>query len=757
MKKNENSPEINKSEKKAVPQKVKKEKAPKAKKEPKKILAKKLPKIYKKSYSQEKFEKKILKKLYIEADKTLIKSIFEESTDKKGNKVLIVPQTKEILKKDAERFKLIAKDINSQKFGIKIVPLFAVICLCVAIGVIVTLFKNVIVKKALTSSMEGIFNAKCDIDNVDFEIFGASLKIDRIQQANKDKPMSNIFEIGKINMDYNLTELLRGKFVVEEIAVTDVALDTERKTSGELLISKESKEVKENKKESSNKMAELTDSAANELKALFESFAPEKMFENLQNELKSPAVAKNISEDVKTKVEKWSKKPEEMKNQVTDLTKSIDSLTKKLNSVDKSQIPALVKQGNEVLNQTNSVLSSFEKTSKEIKTDSQAVQNYGKDLTSAINADKNLVTTKMNQVKSTFSPSGIQKIMNNAIEGLLYKYCGEFYPYVSQITDFAMTSLKNSSSDSKKEEKAKVKEEKSGIKRASGRNVYFKKDSVPKLLIQKLEASGKEYKGSGDLFHGYATDISSNMDQWGKPAVVKADFKIGQNNNNASVVVDARSSSNAPLIQADYSGNGYPINFNAQVFDLTSKSNIQAKMTAKSDGSWTVGGSLLMKVQQMNGMDFEPAQVCKIYKNALSKVSNLDIGFKIGYDKSSGMIVNIENPEKLASQLVTPIVKALEDEIQVIAKESTAKLTKIISEKTGIASDEISKFNLLEKNVSDYQNQMANKQKEFKTLLEKKLKESTQQAVSGTIEKALGGNEAASKAGDLLNGLKKFR
>ena len=737
---------------------LKEEKVKKSKKEEKTVPVKKLPKIFRKSYLPQKFEKKIINKLYIDADKNLLKSIFKEDTNKKGQKIVKVSCDSKILKKDLARFKQIAKDLKNQKAGIKFVPLLASVSLCAAIVIGVLLFKNLVVKKVLVSSMQGIFNAKCDIEDVDFQIFGASLVIQDIQQANKDKPMTNLFQIGKVAMDYNLTELLRGKFVVEEISVTDVALDTERKTSGELLKKTESKEVKAEKEQTSNKMNELMDSAANELKAMFENYNPEKLLENFQSELKSPETAKQIAEDVKIKVEKWSKKPEEMKKQITDFSASVDSLSKKINSASDSQRLALIKEGLALLEDGNSLLKSFDTVAKDIKTDSEDVKSYSTKLSLAVKEDTNFVNSKVNELKATFSPSGLQNIMNGAVESLLYKYCGEFYPYISKIMDYALSAAKNSSSQAKetdsssKTESKKVAKKSDGIKRADGRYVYFKNDTVPKFLVQKLEASGKEYQGEGELFHGYATDISSNMDQWGKPAVVEADFKIGSNANKANLTLDARSSSNAPLLLANYSGNGYPINFNAQVFDLTSNANISAKMTADSDGTWSLGGNLDMKVSKMAGMDFEPAQINAIYKNALSKVSSLSVNFTVGYN-SSGMFVKIENPEKIASQLVTPLVKALEDELSVIAKNASQKLTVLISEKTGIASEQINSFNLLEKDISSYQNQLKSKQAEFTSLLNKK--EISSSATSSIIEKATGSSDAASKISNALNKFKR--
>ena len=63
------------------------------KKTPKKIKAEKLPKIFRKNYKAKKFERKILKKIYIDADKTLISGLYEKQTDEKGRDICVVDLT----------------------------------------------------------------------------------------------------------------------------------------------------------------------------------------------------------------------------------------------------------------------------------------------------------------------------------------------------------------------------------------------------------------------------------------------------------------------------------------------------------------------------------------------------------------------------------------------------------------------------------------------------------------------------------------
>ena len=150
-----------KAEKSKVPAKTEKSSKTMAKKEMqiKLVPAKKLPGFYRKKFSEKDFEKKVLKKIYIDADKKLVQSQFKKGTDKKGREILFFDRTAKIAKADFFRCKKIAIDVKNQKFGIKFVPLLAVVCLIAGIGITVTLFKNVVIKKGLTAAMEEIFGA----------------------------------------------------------------------------------------------------------------------------------------------------------------------------------------------------------------------------------------------------------------------------------------------------------------------------------------------------------------------------------------------------------------------------------------------------------------------------------------------------------------------------------------------------------------------------------------------------------------------
>lgn len=732
------------------------EKTPKAKKPEKTVPAKKLPKLFRKTYSEKKYEKQLLKKFYIEADKKFVEKLYSPSKDKKGRAVMVSDVNAEITKADLAKYKLLAKQIAQQKGGIKLIPLLAVVILIAAIGIGVTLFKNIIIEKVLTSAMQGIFGAKTDIAKVDFQFFNASLEIDGLEQANKDSPMKNLFQIDSIKTSFNLTDLLRGKFHAEELSVEGVAIDTDRKKSGELP-KKPTKTKEEKKTESalSEKKKELTELAAAQLKEMFDNYNPAKMLENLQNELKSPAVATEIATEVQQKVEKWSAVPTQFQTKINDFSKSVNELanTDFSKITDVKKLKSTLEQINTAVKTGNELKSLIEKSTNDLVSDSKSITGYSNEIQTAIKNDYSLVDSKISEMKSVLSPAGLNKIMNDAIQSVLYQICGKYYPYANKALNTALSIKESSAAKPKSEAKPKEKKEKKkkakspAHTRLAGRTVYFKKDTVPTLFIENVAASGYEYKTDNLLFRGTAENIASNQNISGKPTVIAADFKIAGNPNNASVNIDARANSSAPLITANYTGSGIPINADAQVFAFISKSTIKAKMTADTTGKVLLNGVLDMNISEMTGMQFDVEKISELYNSALSNVNRLTVDFSVGVDDNKMPVLSLNNLDTLASQLTTPIIKTLSAELNSIAADARTKATALLSEKTGIATEKIEQFTNIQNSINSSKAAVDKLQAQ----LEQKKKQINDQITNAT--KSAASSVINNSAGNLLKKL----
>lgn len=717
---------------------AKKSKKPaKSKKPEKTVSAKKLPGIFKKTYKEKAYSKNLLKKFYIEADKKFVKKLYSPSQDKKGRNIMVCNKSAEITKADLKRYKLIAKQIKMQKGGIKLVPLIAVAVLVAVLSAGVSLFKNIIIEKAITSAMQGIFGAKTDIAKVDFQFFNASLEINGLEQANKDSPMKNLFQIDSIKTSFNLTDLLRGKFHAENLSVEGVAIDTERKKSGELPIKPaKTKEEKQTESALSAKKQELSEEASAKLKEMFDSYNPEKMLENLQNELKSPAVASQISTDVQQKVEKWSSLPAELQEKVNAFSKNVNDIANtdfsKINDVAK--LKSTLEKINSTAKSGEELKKLIEKSNSDLFSDSKAIADYSNKIQTAIKSDYALVDSKISEMKSVLSPAGLNEIMTNAVQSVLYQMCGKYYPYVSKGLNAALSAQKSSSE--KETEKSAEKTEKTVMTRHPGRTVFFKQDTVPTLFIENVTASGYEYKTDNLLFKGNAKNIANNQNMTGKPTDISADFKIAGNPNNASVKIDARTNTNSPLVTASYTGSGIPVNADAQVFAFTSKSTIKAKMTADTNGKVSLNGVLDMNISEMTGMQFDVEKISELYNTALSNISRLTVDFSIGINEDKTMTISLNNLDSLASQLTTPVVKTLTAELNSIAADARSSAAKLLSEKTGVATEKIEQFTNIKNSVNSSKESVNNLQKK----LEQKKKQINDQITNST--KAAAGDAA---------------
>ena len=717
---------------------AKKSKKPaKSKKPEKTVSAKKLPGIFKKTYKEKAYSKNLLKKFYIEADKKFVEKLYSPSQDKKGRNIMVCNKSAEITKADLKRYKLIAKQIKMQKGGIKLVPLIAVAVLVAVLSAGVSLFKNIIIEKAITSAMQSIFGAKTDIAKVDFQFFNASLEINGLEQANKDSPMKNLFQIDSIKTSFNLTDLLRGKFHAENLSVEGVAIDTERKKSGELPIKPaKTKEEKQTESALSAKKQELSEEASAKLKEMFDSYNPEKMLENLQNELKSPAVASQISTDVQQKVEKWSSLPAELQEKVNAFSKNVNDIANtdfsKINDVAK--LKSTLEKINSTAKSGEELKKLIEKSNSDLFSDSKAIADYSNKIQTAIKSDYALVDSKISEMKSVLSPAGLNEIMTNAVQSVLYQMCGKYYPYVSKGLNAALSAQKSSSE--KKTEKSAEKTEKTVMTRHPGRTVFFKQDTVPTLFIENVTASGYEYKTDNLLFKGNAKNIANNQNMTGKPTDISADFKIAGNPNNASVKIDARTDTTAPLVTASYTGSGIPVNADAQIFAFTSKSTIKAKMTADTNGKVSLNGVLDMNISEMTGMQFDVEKISELYNSALSNIRRLTVDFSIVINEDKTMTISLNNLDSLASQLTTPVVKTLTAELNSIAADARSSAAKLLSEKTGVATEKIEQFTNIKNSVNSSKESVNNLQKK----LEQKKKQINDQITNST--KAAAGDAA---------------
>ena len=349
MKKEDTNTPEKTTEKKVPAKKEKPAKAPKAKKTPKapKELKtyplKKLPKIYKKTYTQKQLNKKLLNKLYIPEDQKYVQDLFKESgKNKKDLALYTVPKDTLFEKKEVARLKTIYLEIKQNKGRIKLLPLLVTIAFIAAVIITLTLTKNLIARKVITSTCESIFEAKCDIDYLNISFIKSTFNMKGWQVANKKQPMKNLFSVESMTFDFDMNQLLKARFVANELSVLGVDTNTDRKYSGDIsaqrlakIQKKKAKQAKKKAKQNEKSAFMLSleskkDAAMSTLKdsvsGLFDQYNPETILKEVQNNLQTPGVSKQVQDEAKALVEKYKAKPEEIKTKLATVQESAQTL-----------------------------------------------------------------------------------------------------------------------------------------------------------------------------------------------------------------------------------------------------------------------------------------------------------------------------------------------------------------------------------------------------------------------------------------------
>ena len=712
----------------------------------KKLTAKKLPPLFKKAYTKKQFDKKIVRKLYVSSDKTFVTELFKNAKDKKGRDVLKIPSDAEFTKKDITRLKSIAKDIAKNKGRINYVSFIAVAVVIAAIGLAVTIFKNPVAKWGIRSAMQGIFGAKCDIESVNIEFWNSRFTINKLAQASSDDPMKNIFQFDKLDLKFNLTQLLRGRLVSENVEITGIDTNTDRTVSGELPVKPEPAQKQEEKTDSTGFYASLkekagtdTDAAKNAFAELFAMYDPSKISENLKENLQSQKVAKEVEEELKTLVEAWKNKPAEIQKSVDDLK----SKTSKMASLNVSSVKtaaeaaALIKEIDSAVKETNTAKNTLSSSLTSFEGDQKKVEELRKKLNDAIASDKALLNDSLSVLDINKSRALITDTINQAGYALL----GQYYPYLKKLISYA-GSMKSSSSDPEEAKKANEKAKETAKKesrRFAGRDVYWKADPYPKFLLEKVHGSGKGLEIN-------ATNISSDMNRRGQPWVIKGIYNQEKRVHNANLVVDSRTDSTASLITGEYSGNNFPL-----VMDLAKKvssagmpkfdglSTIGAKLTANEDFSFALNGNLAMSPVTVSSAPLEGETANRIYSNALSSISNLTAGAKVGFSPSKGIDMNISTD---FDKLLANAIKSVADkEMANVKDEAMKKVQDQLGSSDGAQkylsqfSDISSKINASNKSMDSISSELQAKKKE----LEKKAASAATGAAKDKASSALKG------------------
>ncbi|MBO7484633.1 MAG: TIGR03545 family protein [Spirochaetaceae bacterium] len=664
----------------------------------------KVPYIFDDDFSEKEFEKNLLSKIYVPADQQFISSLYEKSEEG----IYSLKENLELSKQEQKKLKTIATQIKKQKGRVKLIPLAVTIGIIVLLVLTVNAFKNTIVKKGMTMALESVFGAKCDISSVNLKIFDSSLRVKEIAVANKDEPMKNLFELSDINVDFDLVQLLKGRFVMDEILAEGIQLGTDREVSGELpnkkkddkkeeLTEEEKAEVKPIQQQIADLLKEKTGVSAEGITHMFSQYDPKKMVNDFYDQMQSPKIIQNLQPQAENLVTGWKTTAEQMDHDVKDFTQKAQALVN--TDISKINDPVVLKQLLENLNavrtQAETIKTSVESAVTKVKDDAQMVNNIANDMKNAVNSDFAMVDTKVKQL-SSLDISKATRLFSGDLDQPALQLISKYLPTAKMVLD-KVQEFQQSGSKTEKEKKTK---KKTSTNRLAGRTVEYRKDNVPNFLVRNLSLSGKDVKRDFAL-SGNIKNISNDCDKLDKP--VEAFVKLNRNSVNTetlSAVVDMRKNRVQKAISASLTGSGYSFNDftlpnmenTAGIPFISGLANIKADLAFDTDLSFDLAGALDLTQAAIKVKPFEPEFAYSMYTRAVEPITQFMLSANAGYDPKNllKLLINSDLDKKLSESLQVLFKQELTNaklQIENLAKQEIEKLTGPLEEQLSMFGD----------------------------------------------------------------------
>ena len=589
----------------------------------------KIPGALKKPIKSKKFEKYFVKYIEHPRDKKFFISCYEKQND---NYVI----RGDLTKKEIKRLKNIRKWVKKNHKGpINFIPIIVVSAIIAVFVILFTVFANPFLERALEKGLESIFEAKSDVYNFRLSLIRFRVSISGITVANRDSPMTNLFETGRTEIRLKPAAILAGKIYIEEIRADTIKFGTERTVSGAL----PEKPPKEKPPKEETDAPPLIDLKNFDVMALINAE---------YDKLNSPKIYDDAINAYNEAVAKWQSQIEDTKKKVEELrSASQPVLNINVNSVNDAQAIR------NTIQDINNMTASFQNAGDEagnilsgIESDVnhalQLEQNARNGLVDDINKLKSYVDLGSGTAFAALEPF-IREILSDTAQ--------KYVDYGLTALD-ALEKLKAVSESLPKSDKP--------VKQPAfkGRDVIFPSVSYPKFFlgIFASDFTLDSWNYAFDL-----RDVSSDPDITNRPVTIalgltesegglqrKANF-----NGSADFRTNPKERYNAVVDCF-----GFPVNLKNQlnkvgINGFTGNSDFSVSIAGFSNGGFSAGGDIGIT----NAMLVNPKGT--LAEAAGIAVSEADI-IKLGFQ----YIHNIENSDEFnitsnIAELITRAVRSI--------------------------------------------------------------------------------------------------
>jgi uncharacterized protein (TIGR03545 family) len=616
-------------------------------------MAKKLPKIFRKEYSQENFNKKILKKIYLNE----YKEFLQKTTSKTAAGTIAVKP--ELNKKEYAQLKKIAKSVKKNSGFVLKGRLTLLFIIFTGVIVFNVFFKDMLIEMAAEAGLQAVFNAKVDIQGLHFRILAGRLSLTHMEVANSNKPMRNLFELGETALDVDLFELLKGKVILEDIKCLNIKWDTERKTSGALRPAGPTPSQQEEKKAEEQKKEEG---------GLFDFNITEedvkKLIDEQKQNLASLKLVGEYGESYAKLTTSWQDSLKQSDKKIENLSQSVNKINEiKINKIktaaDAQSAYSAIKTA---LSDLDKVKKEFDQSAKSFSSDLSRMNKDREKLFNTINADYKNITALL-PLPSQEKGGVVSLIAQN----ILGQYLGELYTYVNQARSYA-DMLKPTSEQEVKEKKPE---------RFKGMDIQYPSFVKPKFWLKNMSFSVVDDRSFGTI-SGELLDLTSQPDLIDKPMI----FNLTQTLKQESVALNGRIDlrKNPPQLMAlklNLKNFPYQMEKGLEFLSISKmKCQYSLEVAFSLDKSNYSSGSLKVTLTDLDITYSEDNLVSRGLRKAVATLPFITIGagYSIDQDGKLALKITENNIDALIQALISSLIQELTAQTKELVQKEIDKL-----------------------------------------------------------------------------------
>jgi uncharacterized protein (TIGR03545 family) len=559
--------------------------------------------------------------------------------------------------------------------------------------VVIILFHNRWIKSGLEYGFEEVVGAKVEIENLTLNLSPIGLEWGRMQAANPNNTWRNLFETGHVKFSMDFNQLLRGKYIIDDLTIENLTLDTKRTTEGSIDQERKQRAILGGKKLTFTKLVDdafkntITTTPLFDIVKIKKGYNADSLIKAL--DLKTVKHIDTLKSGVNRITEEWSS----IKNEYEKEKSKVLGIEKQIAAINPSELNDVQKITNAIMTVDNATKTVNEITDL-VNTKSVSVRNNLEKMNSSIGQIDNFVKSDFEKLKSMARlPSINTKGMAQVLVG------NEMYKRAKNYVYWADAARANV-------QKYQSKPDYEYPERMKGQNIKFPVErGYPEFWIKKINISGGTDKSSAsDYFRaeGAALNISDNQNLSGAPITVSLE---GAGNNNRRIklsgLIDRRNDTQLDKIEASLS------NVPVTEFSLGNSEFLPSKITdalMSTELKVTVPGNkidanarILLNNIKLN-FESEPKNIVeRLVREVLVRVNDFTVNLRFwNTDGNFDIALSTDLDEKLTEK----VSAVLGVEIAKLQAELKSKFDAVVN-------DEIQKFRkVYEAKVQDVQNQI---------------------------------------------------